>query len=105
LATLVDDLADLPLRARSALVMRELSELSHEESAVALGITVGAGKQAVFEARHALHEAAEGRAMACEEVRRRISDGDGRALRGRRIRAHMRDCGGCAAFAAAIPER
>jgi hypothetical protein len=43
--------------------------------------------------------------MACEEVRRTISDADGRAMRGRRVRAHLRDCSGCAVFAAAIPAR
>jgi hypothetical protein len=43
--------------------------------------------------------------MVCEDVRRTISDRDGRALRGRRVRAHIRDCAGCAAFAAAIPAR
>jgi len=105
LATLMDDLADLPARPRSALVMRELSDLSHEEIAAALSITPAAAKQAIFEARRALQEAVEGRAMACEEIRRKLSDGDGRALRGRRLRAHLRDCAGCAAFAAAIPER
>jgi hypothetical protein len=34
-----------------------------------------------------------------------ISDGDGRVLRARRVRGHLRDCAGCAAFAAAIPAR
>lgn len=85
--------------------MRELEDLSHEEIAVALGITPAAAKQAIFEARRGLQEAGEGRAMACEEIRERISDGDGRVLRGRRVRAHLRDCPGCAAFAAAIPTR
>lgn len=105
LALLVEDLRELPDRQRSALVMRELSGLSHEEIAVALETSVGAAKQAVFEARRALMEFVEGRSMVCEEVRRTISDGDGRALRGRRVRAHLRDCAGCAQFAAAIPAR
>jgi RNA polymerase sigma factor (sigma-70 family) len=105
LSTLLEDLADLPERARSALVMRELSELSHEDIAAALAVSVGAAKQAIFEARRALQEAQEGRAMPCEEIRRKISDGDRRGLRGRRVRAHLRDCAGCAQFAAAIPAR
>jgi RNA polymerase sigma factor (sigma-70 family) len=105
LGLLVADLRELPDRQRGALVMRELSGLSHEEIALALGISVGAAKQTVFEARRSLLKFVEGRAMACEEVRRTISDADGRALRGRRMRAHLRDCGGCAAFAAAIPTR
>ncbi|MGO9499038.1 MAG: sigma factor-like helix-turn-helix DNA-binding protein [Solirubrobacteraceae bacterium] len=102
---LLGDLASLPERARSALVMRELSGLSHEEIAVALEISPGAAKQAIFEARRGIAECAEGRVMACPEVCRAISDGDRRVLRGRRVRAHLRDCASCSAFAAAIGAR
>ncbi len=104
-ALLVADLRELPERLRGALLMRELSGLSHEEIAIALDTSVGAAKQAIFDARKGLSEFAEGRAMSCEEIRRSISDGDGRVLRGRRVRAHLRDCGTCAAFSAAIPAR
>ena len=105
LSLLVSDLRELADRQRGALLMRELSGLSHEEIALALGTSVGVAKQTIFEARRALLEFAEGRAMVCEQVRRTISDGDGRVLRGRRVRGHLRDCSGCAAFAAAIPAR
>jgi RNA polymerase sigma factor (sigma-70 family) len=105
LALLVADIRELPERQRGALVMRELSGLSHADIAIALEISVGAAKQAIFEARGALADFAEGRAMACEEVRRMVSDGDRRVLRGRRVRAHLHDCTACAAFAAAIPAR
>jgi RNA polymerase sigma factor (sigma-70 family) len=105
LALLITDLVELPDRLRSALCMRELSGLSHEEIAIALNMSVGGAKQAIFEARRALAEFVEGRDMPCEEIRRKISDGDRRALRGRRVRAHLRDCRGCAAFAAAMPAR
>jgi RNA polymerase sigma factor (sigma-70 family) len=102
---LLADLGELPERQRGALMMREFSGLSHQEVAEALGMSVGAAKQTVFEARRSLQEFDEGRLMACEDVRRLISDGDGRSRRGRRVRAHMRDCAGCATFAAAIPQR
>jgi RNA polymerase sigma factor (sigma-70 family) len=105
LAVLLGDLAALPERARSALVMRELSGLSHEDIAIALQTTPGAAKQAIFEARHGLQECAEGRAMLCTEVCQVISEGDRRVLRGRRLRAHVRDCASCAAFASAIGAR
>jgi RNA polymerase sigma factor (sigma-70 family) len=105
LSSLLEDLAQLPDRARGALVMRELGGLSHEEIASALGLSVGAAKQAIFEARRGLLELAEGRAMSCDDVTRRLSDGDRRAFRGRRVRAHLQDCRACAAFAAAIPQR
>jgi RNA polymerase sigma factor (sigma-70 family) len=105
LALLVADLQELPDRQRAALVMRELNGLTHEEIGIALQTSVGAAKQAIFEARRALLEFEEGRSMVCEEVRRTVSDGDGRALRGRRVRAHVRDCAACDAFATAIPAR
>jgi RNA polymerase sigma factor (sigma-70 family) len=105
LALLMADLHALPERQRGALVMRELNDLSHEQIAIALRTSVGAAKQTIFEARRALLEFAEGRTMACEDIQRTISDADGRALRRRRVRAHLRDCPACAAFAAAIPAR
>lgn len=105
LSLLVSDLHELPERHRGALVMRELSGLSHEEIALALDTSVSAAKQTIFQARRSLTEFAEGRAMACEDVCRLISDADGRSLRSRRVRAHLRRCAACSAFAAAIPER
>ena len=105
LATLVSDLQALPERQRGVLVMRELGGLSHEEIAVAFGMSVGAARQTVLEARQALQHCAGGRAMGCAEVQQIVSDGDGRALRGRRVRAHLRDCHVCDSFAAAIKTR
>ncbi len=105
LGLLLRDLHELHERQRSALVMRELSGLSHEEIALVLETSVGAAKQAIYEARRSLFEFAEGRAMPCDDIQRTISDADGRLLRGRRVRAHMRDCSACAAFAEAVPAR
>ncbi|MHB1835901.1 MAG: RNA polymerase sigma factor, partial [Solirubrobacteraceae bacterium] len=105
LALLVADLHQLSERQRGALVMRELSGLSYEEVALALGISVGTAKQTVLEARQSLQEFAEGREMACDEIQAVISSGDGRVLRRRRVRAHMRSCTNCSAFAAAIDTR
>ena len=97
LALLRADLRDLPERQRSALVLRELSGLSHEEIAVVLDSSARAVKQTIFEARAGLHECAEGRTMLCADVQRALSDGDGRVLRGRRMRAHVRSCRACRA--------
>jgi RNA polymerase sigma factor (sigma-70 family) len=77
LALLLADLRELPVRQRSALVMRELSGLSDEEIAIALGGSVGAAKQTIFEARKSLLELSEGRGMACDEIRKLVSDDDG----------------------------
>jgi len=105
LAQLVDDLRGLPERQRGALVMRELSGLSYDEIALALGVSNEAARRAVFDARGALHEAVDGRATACVSVRHCISDGDRRRLRARRIRAHLRSCDDCASFQRAIHAR
>ena len=105
LAALVADLRELPERQRGALVMRELSGLAHEEISVALGISVGAAKQTVLEARKTLQEFSEGREMPCSHIEHLISAGDRRALRARRVRAHLRSCDHCNAFASAIDQR
>ena len=44
---MLEDLRDLPERQRGALVMRELSGLSHEEIASAFETSVGTAKQAI----------------------------------------------------------
>lgn len=105
IAQLRADLADLADRPRSALVLREFSGLSHDEIADVLETTPGAVKQTIFEARRALLDCEAGRAMSCDDIQRVLSDGDGRSIRGRKIRAHVRDCTACAAFLAAMEER
>jgi RNA polymerase sigma factor (sigma-70 family) len=105
LAHLRADLQDLPERQRAALVLRELSGLSHKEIASVLDTTPQAVKQTIYEARVALQICAEGRAMRCEDVQRALSDGDSRVLRGRRTRAHVRSCRSCRQFKAALDSR
>ena len=99
------DLADLPERQRSALVLRELNGLGHEEIAGVLGTTPSAVKQAIFEGRSALLRCREGRDASCAEIQRLLSDGDGRILRSRPVRAHLRACAGCREFRGALGQR
>src|SRR3954469_25247617 len=89
------DLADLPERQRAALVLRELNGLSHVEIGIVLELSTGAVKQAIFDARSTLFSFREGREMACHDIRRMLSDGDGRVLRGKGMRAHLRACSDC----------
>lgn len=105
LRQLASDLAGLPERQRGALLMRELSGLSYDEIATTFETTPAVAKQAVYEARRALHELAEGRDMDCESVRKLISERDRRMLRGRRIRAHLDGCVGCRDFRRGIEAR
>jgi RNA polymerase sigma factor (sigma-70 family) len=105
LRELVADLSALPDRQRGALVMRELSGLSYGAIATALGASEAAARQAVYEAREAIREAKRGREMECGDARRAISDRDGRILRGRALRAHLRHCEPCRDFRAGISQR
>jgi RNA polymerase sigma factor (sigma-70 family) len=102
---LTADLGQLADRQRSALVMRELSGLAYGEIGAALGTSEAGAKQTVYEARVALQALAEGRDMECEAVQRSVSDGDGRLLRARRVRSHLRSCSSCRAFSDAIGSR
>lgn len=105
LALLVADLQDLPERQRGALVMRELSGLSHDEIGAALELPAPKAKQAILDARLGLREFEKGRAMQCADVQCVISERDGRQLRGRPIRAHLRGCAGCRELRDAIQAR
>jgi RNA polymerase sigma factor (sigma-70 family) len=102
---LIADLAGLPDRQRSAIVMRELNGMSHAEIGVALGVSPEAAKQTVYEARCALQEQEEGREMTCDDARRTISAHDRRRLRGRKLRAHLRSCSSCRSFEETISRR
>ena len=102
---LLSDMRELPERQRGALAMRELGGLEYAEIGAALETSPAGAKQAIYEARRALHEMAKGRDMDCDFVRSAVSDGDGRALRGRAVRAHMRACADCESFRTSITER
>ena len=102
---LIADLGRLPERQRGALVMRELSDLGFEQIGEALGTSAATARQIVYEARLGLRQMEAGREMRCETVTRAISDGDGRTLRRRDVRAHLRACSECRAFRAGIEQR
>jgi RNA polymerase sigma factor (sigma-70 family) len=105
LRQLTADLRSLPERQRGALVMRELNEMEYAGIGAVFGTSADAARQTVYEARVALQELAEGRAMSCDAVRQALSADDGRVLRGRRLRAHLRSCEGCRNFRAGIRRR
>jgi RNA polymerase sigma factor (sigma-70 family) len=102
---LLADLSELPERQRGALVMRELSGLGFGEIGEALGTSEAVARQTVYEARLGLQRLEAGREMSCESVMRQISDADGRTMRRRDIRAHLRACPECRRFRAAIDGR
>jgi RNA polymerase sigma factor (sigma-70 family) len=95
---LMGDLRALPENQRGAIVMRELGGLEYDEIGAALNMSAVSARKHVFEARVALNDIASGRDADCADIVRRISDGDGRVLRARSIRGHLRGCTSCAAF-------
>lgn len=105
LEELLGDLRELPERQRAALVMRELGGLEYCEIGAVLETSAAGAKQATYDARRALHDLAKGRAMECAVVCSAVSHGDGRALRGRAVRAHLRACEDCRDYRSAIASR
>jgi RNA polymerase sigma factor (sigma-70 family) len=105
LRAVLTDIQQLPERQRGALVMRELAGLDYSEIADALETTPAGAKQAVYDARQALHELAKGRDTDCASVRLKLSDGDRRVFRARTIRAHLRACTDCRTFQAEMVAR
>jgi RNA polymerase sigma factor (sigma-70 family) len=99
------DLDDLPERQRSVLVMRELSGLDFAEIGAALGASGAVVRQALYEARRNLEQMDRGRSLRCETVARLLSDGDGRVIGRREIRAHLRKCHDCRQFRDRIQAR
>lgn len=105
LRTLLADLEQLPQRQRAVLLMRELSGLEYAEIGTAFGTSAAVARQTLYEARLSLRQLEEGRERRCADVRRELSDADGRVLRRRKTRAHLRSCPSCRAFQAEIGDR
>lgn len=105
LRRLLADLRELPERQREVLVMRELAGLDFDEIATGLETSAAVARQTLYEARLSLRQMEEGREMACDEVTKALSDGDGRVTRRRDVRAHLRSCAGCRRFREEIKGR
>jgi len=105
LRDLTADLGELTEQQRGTLLMRELAGLKFDDISAALQISTTAAKQSVYEARCSLQSLQEGRAMDCDLVRRKLSDGDRRTLRNMKLRGHLRACAGCRDFEAALHHR
>jgi RNA polymerase sigma factor (sigma-70 family) len=105
LRMLLGDLEQLPQRQRAVLLMRELSGLGFAEIGIAFGTSAAAVRQTLYEARLNLQQLQEGRERRCVDVQRELSDADGRVIRRRKTRAHLRHCRECRTFQHEIVRR
>src|SRR5581483_3478485 len=97
---LVGDIRELPETQRTALVLREMDALSYEQIAEAMETTVPSVKSLLVRARVSLAEAAEARAITCDEVRDELGEvAEGLRRRpGALVRRHLRTCERCSTF-------
>jgi RNA polymerase sigma factor (sigma-70 family) len=98
LRELLADVEALPERQRAALLLAEVSDLSHRQVADVLDCEPKQVKSLVFQARSALLRTREARDIPCAEIREEIATASGRDLRRAHLRRHVRVCEGCAEF-------
>src|SRR3954454_14076065 len=95
LQELLHDLRELPDDQREALVLFEIGDLSQTEVANVIGVEPVKVKALVFQARSALIENREARAIPCAEIREQLATASGGALRRGPLRRHVKACEGC----------
>ncbi|HUA12659.1 MAG TPA: RNA polymerase sigma factor [Solirubrobacteraceae bacterium] len=96
---LVNDVGELPETQRTALLLREIDDLSYDQIAAAMDTTVPSVKSLLVRARMSLADAAEARKLTCEDVRIELAEaaeGLGKPTAG--ARRHTRDCERCGAY-------
>ncbi len=99
LRMLLADVRTLPETQRTALLLREVDQLSYEEIAQAMDTTVPAIKSLLVRARIALAESSQARLLTCEEVQVELAEAaEGLAKASGPARKHVRDCDGCRDF-------
>jgi RNA polymerase sigma factor (sigma-70 family) len=96
---LIGDLRELPEQQRSALLMRELQGLSHNELADVLGVSVGAVKSLLVRARSGLVDAADAREVSCAAIRAELVVAHDRGVKASgQVRRHLRECDACGIY-------
>jgi RNA polymerase sigma factor (sigma-70 family) len=99
LRLLLSDVETLPETQRTALLLREIDQLTYEEIAVAMETTVPAVKSLLVRARIALAESSEARTLSCDEVRVELAEAaEGIRKASGPVRKHVRDCESCGRF-------
>lgn len=96
---LMGDVQELAETQRTALLLREIDNLSYEQIAEAMDTTVPSVKSLLVRARVGLAEASEARALSCEDVRQELGEvAEGLRKLSAPSRRHCRQCERCGAF-------
>jgi len=97
---LVGDIQELPETQKTALVLREMDAMSYEQIAEAMETTVSSVKSLLVRARLSLAEAAEARALSCEQVRIELAEiAEGLLKRpSPLVKRHLKGCERCSSF-------
>ena len=99
LRQLMADVETLPETQRTALLLREIDQLSYEEIAQAMQTTVPSVKSLLVRARIGLAESGQARLLTCEEVQLDLAEAaEGIGKVSGPARKHVRRCDGCRAF-------
>jgi RNA polymerase sigma factor (sigma-70 family) len=99
LRQLMADVETLPETQRTALLLREIDQLSYEEIAQAMQTTVPSVKSLLVRARIGLAESGQARLLTCDEVQIDLAEAaEGIGKVSGPARKHVRDCDVCKAF-------
>jgi RNA polymerase sigma factor (sigma-70 family) len=99
LRQVLKDVETLPETQRTALLLREIDQMSYDEIAVAMETTIPAVKSLLVRARITLAESSESRTLSCEEVRVTLAEAaEGLSKAGGPVRIHVRNCESCTGF-------
>jgi RNA polymerase sigma factor (sigma-70 family) len=99
LRQLMADVETLPETQRTALLLREIDQLSYDEIALAMQTTIPSVKSLLVRARIALAESGQARLLTCDEVQVTLAEAaEGVSKASGATRKHVRTCDGCRAF-------
>ncbi len=102
LRELLAGIGRLPEDQRSALLLAELDDLSHQVIATIVGCPVNRVKALVYQARSALIADRDARNTPCQDIREQLSVAHGGELRRGPLRRHLKLCAGCRDFQLAV---
>jgi RNA polymerase sigma factor (sigma-70 family) len=102
LRELLADIGRLPEDQRSALLLAELDDLSHQSIAKIVGCPVTKVKALIYQARSTLIADRDARGASCRDIREELAVARGGELRRGPLRRHLSLCVGCRDFQKAL---